>query len=80
MTRKLLDEYTDRQIVDMLQDDTVWNIARRQFSSGAARIQQASEQARSLSPIELRRMEFDAVRLIAAALGVALDQLKERVK
>ena len=44
--------------------------ARTIFSSYAARIEQAGQQRRPASIIEIRRMEFEAVAAIAQALGM----------
>ena len=67
MTRK-----TDAEVIADLRADTPHNRARRAFSSWSAKIEQASSQRKALDPIEWRRMEFDAVRAIAAELGVTL--------
>lgn len=59
---------TDTEVVDMLKSERPWNIARRLFSTNTANICRYE----NLSPLELRRMEFEAVAEIAAALGVML--------
>lgn len=63
---------TDKEIMDLLRGDSLWNKARAVFSSECAEIEQAGMQRRRPGPIEARRMEFEAVRRIAAVLGVTL--------
>jgi hypothetical protein len=62
---------TDTQVADLYQSEVPWNIARRAFSTATARIDQIAHE-RALSPLELRRMEFEAVADIARALGILL--------
>ena len=59
---------TDAEVMNYLRGHSTLNSARQIFSSWAARIDQSSRQ--QLSPIEMRRMEFEAVREIAEALGI----------
>lgn len=59
---------TDAEVVEALKVDTPLNRARRAFSSCSAQIDQACRQRRPLDPIAWRRMEFEAVAKIAAAL------------
>lgn len=63
---------TDEEVLRELRSDSAFNQARRAFSSWSGRIEQAQQQRRALSPIEMRRMEFEAVRAIASALGLKL--------
>lgn len=63
---------TDQEVMDELRSDTPLNRARREFSSAYGLIEQSFQQGKPPSPIEIRRMEFEAVRKIAAALGVEL--------
>jgi hypothetical protein len=65
-------EWTDAEVVQMLRTDCAFNKARQIFSSESASIEQAEMQRRPLGPCEMRKMEFGAVRKIAAALGVDL--------
>jgi hypothetical protein len=65
---------TDQQVMAELRSDSLRNKARAAFSSAAAGIEQACEQRRSPGPIELRRMEFEAVEKIAAILGVTFPE------
>jgi len=58
---------TDAEVMKELQEDTPLNRARREFSSWSAKIQQASEQRKPLTPINLRRMEFEATEAIIKA-------------
>lgn len=59
---------TDQECMDLLQGDSDLNKARQAFSSWSAKIEQAQAQRTSLSPIEMRKMEFKAVAAICAAL------------
>ena len=61
---------TDKEVMAALRSDTPLNRARAVFSSCCGEIEQACAQRRAPGPIELRAMEFEAVRKIAAALGV----------
>lgn len=61
---------TDKEVMEALRSDTLLNKARAVFSSESARIEQAGMQRRPAGPIEMRRMEFEAVKKIATALGV----------
>lgn len=63
---------TDQEVIDACQSDTPWNRARRIFAHEIAAIDQAYLQQPRPTPVEARRMEFEAVRRIAAALGVSL--------
>ena len=55
---------TDAELLALLATDTPLNRARRLFSSWRARIENESEQG--LSPITMRKMEFEAVAAIVA--------------
>ena len=61
---------TDAEVMAALRSDTPLNKARQAFSGECGRIDQASRQRSALGPIEMRRMEFEAVKKIAAALGI----------
>lgn len=65
---------TDNEVLQTLKkgSDSRLNRARSAFSSEMGKIEQASVQRHSLPPIELRRMEFNAVRKIAEILGVEI--------
>jgi hypothetical protein len=58
---------TDDEVMAELRSDSKLNRARREFSSASARIEQAGLQRSPASPIDVRRMEFEAVRKIVAA-------------
>lgn len=64
---------TDQEVIAALRADTPLNRARQVFSGECGRIEQAGMQRRPAGPIEIRRMEFEAVRKITAALGVELS-------
>jgi hypothetical protein len=60
---------TDDEVIAELRSDSPLNKARQQFSSWSARIEQKGQQRRPLTPIEMRRMEFEAVQAIVAAFS-----------
>jgi hypothetical protein len=60
---------TDEWVLAELRSDSRLNAARKEFSAACGRIEQAYAQRKPPSPIEVRRMEFDAVtRIVAAAV------------
>jgi hypothetical protein len=63
---------TDAEVMAELRSDTPLNRARGVFSDRWAGLEQAGMQRRTPGPIEVRRMEFEAVKAIAKALGVEL--------
>ena len=63
---------TDQEVMAELRSDSPLNRARAAFSGAAARIEQAAMQRRPPGAIEVRRMEFEAVRKIIAAAGLSL--------
>lgn len=63
----MADKMTNEQVIAELRSDSPLNRARAQFSSGSARIEQAGAQRSALSPIEMRRMEFEATQKIVDA-------------
>lgn len=65
---------TDAQVMAALRSDTPLNRARLAFSSASATISQESMQRRPAGPIEIRRMEFEAVIAIAKALGIEIAE------
>ena len=62
---------TDQEVMELLRGNSPLNRARQEFSSACGRIDQAGHQRTPLSPIEMRRMEFEAVERIHAALASA---------
>jgi hypothetical protein len=60
---------TDAEVMTLLRGNSALNKARQIFSSEAARIEQESQQRHGLPPIEMRRLEFEAVEKVAAALN-----------
>ncbi len=67
---------TDKEVMELMMGNSLFNLARQQFSFCSADLEQAAQQRQSLSPIERRRMEFEAVEKIAAALGVEIPTTK----
>lgn len=60
---------TMAEVMAELGTDTPLNRARKVFSSWCAKIEQAGQQREPLSPVEMRRMEFEAVEAIGRELG-----------
>lgn len=65
---------TDKEVLAEMQADTPLNRARQQFSSAMAQIEQAGQQRQPATILELRAMEFEAVRKIAEIFGVKLEE------
>lgn len=63
---------TVEELMAELRSDSALNRARRQFSNWSGKIEQGYMQRKSLSPVEMRMMEFDAVKAIAKELGIDL--------
>lgn len=63
---------TNDEVMSELRSDSPFNRARQKFSSAAARIEQAGQQRKPPSPVDIRRMEFEAVREIVEALGLQM--------
>jgi hypothetical protein len=64
---------TNEQVVAALREETPLNKARRQFSNWSAKIEQAGMQRKPPTPIEMRRMEFEAAKAIVEAfIGASL--------
>lgn len=54
----------DNEVVELLRGNSTLNKARQVFSSYSAMIEQSLEQSRPIGPIEIRRLEFEAVQKI----------------
>ncbi|MCB7127911.1 MAG: hypothetical protein J3T61_00030 [Candidatus Brocadiales bacterium] len=63
---------TDDEVRAALNSDTPLNQARKVFSGELGLFEQSAMQRRTPTPVEWRRMEFEAVRKIAVELGVEL--------
>lgn len=63
---------TDEEVMFHIRKNTRLNRVRQVFSGAVGRLEQAGQQRRPPTAIELRRMEFEAVRKIAAELGVQI--------
>ncbi len=63
---------TDAEVMAALNSDTPLNRARRVFSGEVGRLEQATTQYHTPTPVEWKRMEFNAVKRIAAEIGVEL--------
>lgn len=63
---------TDAEVMEELRSDSPLNRARKAFSSACGRIEQDGGQRKPSGPVEIRRMEFEAVKAIAAELGITI--------
>ena len=57
---------TDNEVIELLRGDSPLNKARQIFSSYSAMIEQGYQQRKPIGPIEMRRLEFEAVEKIRA--------------
>lgn len=64
---------TDQECLDLLQGNSDLNRARQVFRFRAAAIEQMLGQRPDLSPVEVRKMEFEAIIDICAALRLHID-------
>lgn len=64
LDRRGLGVFTDNEVMKELKSNSAFNKARQKFSSWSAKIEQAGQQRRPLTAIEMRRMEFEAVKEI----------------
>ena len=64
---------TDAEVMAELRSDSALNKARAKFSHWAATIEQEGMQRRPAGPIEIRRLEFEAVEEILAAMQETVD-------
>lgn len=69
---KDMTKMTNDEVMSELHSGSPLNRARQKFSSAAARIEQAGQQRKPPCPIEVKRMEFEAVREIVEALGLVM--------
>jgi hypothetical protein len=60
----------------MMMTNTPLNRARKILSGVCSKIEQASQQRRPAGPIEIRRMEFEAVIKMAKEFGIAIATLR----
>ena len=63
---------TDSEVMALMRSDTPLNRARAAFSSAYGQIEQAGMQRTRPGPIEIRRMEFEAVESILKAAGLEI--------
>ena len=64
---------TDAEVLELLRGNSALNKARQIFSGAYGQIEQAHQQRSPPGPIEVRRMEFEAVEKIAAALSLRTE-------
>ncbi len=69
MATKSLLGMTDEMVIAELRSNSLWNKARLKFSGASARIENSQQQRTPLSPIAMRRMEFEAVKEILSVYG-----------
>lgn len=60
---------TDDECIALLRGNSRLNQARQVFSSYSARIEQAQAQRKPLSPVEMRKLEFEAVEKITEIIN-----------
>lgn len=65
MTKRSNDE-----VMKLMMGKSLFNEARQQFSFAAAALEQADQQRTPMSPIDRRRMEFEAVEKILAVFKI----------
>lgn len=65
---------TDREVMELMMGNSPFNEARQQFSFACAAMEQAESQKKPPTVLERRRMEFEAVERIVAALGIKLEK------
>lgn len=65
---------TDAEIMAALRSDTPLSRACRILHSAYAEIEQGMEQRRPLSALDVRNIEFDAVKPIAACFGATVER------
>lgn len=75
--RKTIKTMTDKDVIEELKSQSPLNKARQEFSSACARIEQAGLQRKPPSPIEIRRMEFEAVTRILKAYVMTYNTTQE---
>ena len=63
---------SDDEVMTYMRGNGMLNKVRIAFAGEAARIEQAALQSDPPSPMEVRRMEFEAARTIAAVLGITI--------
>jgi hypothetical protein len=63
---------SDEEVMIYLRGDGMLNKVRAAFSSECGRMEQDEQQRTKPTPVERRRMEFEAARHIAEVLGVTL--------
>jgi hypothetical protein len=63
---------TTEEVMHHLASDSLLNQVRRKISSHTGKVEQAMQQVKHLSPVALRKMEFEAAIEIAATLGIDL--------
>lgn len=57
-------QLNDKEVVELLKGNSTLNKARQVFSSYSAIIENGMQQRVTLGPIEIRRIEFEAVQKI----------------
>lgn len=57
-------QLTDMEVVELLKGSSTINKARAVFSSYSAMIENDQHQRKPMGPIEIRRLEFEAVQKI----------------
>lgn len=65
---------TDKEVLDETRRNSNLNIARIMLCAFCEKIEREHLKQHPMSGLEMRRVEFDAVRKIAAVLGVKIPE------
>lgn len=69
---------SDKEVMELMMGKSLLNEARQKFSFASAAIEQAGEQRTPLSPIDRRRMEFEAVEEILGIFNLTFNERGEQ--
>lgn len=64
-------QLNDNEVMELLRGNSTLNKARQVFSSYSAMIEQSLEQSKPIGPIQIRRLEFEAVQKIKEIFDAA---------
>lgn len=64
-------QLNDNEVMELLLGNSTLNKARQVFSSYSAMIEQSLEQSKPIGPIQIRRLEFEAVQKIKEIFDAA---------
>jgi hypothetical protein len=64
-------QLNDNEVMELLRGNSTLNKARQVFSSYSAMIEQSLEQSKPIGPVQIRRLEFEAVQKIKEIFDAA---------